>query len=186
MSKYDGIVVGITGAALGLIGIGYGIGMRSKLAKVSEKLDCSIEELANKTSVDIPDAMLERAIERAVSEQVREGVKKATDVAITAVKRDIHKQISDAVEEEYSNIKETVLEEVVTEAAKIDAKRVRADVEKAAKELAMEKFEANLDDILDKHNSELENVTKIYRAIADAVAPSKSSNDNEMVLRIAR
>lgn len=185
MSKYDGLV-GLAGATLGLLGIGYGLGMRSKMAKIGEKLDCSIEELASKTPVDIPESMIERAVEKAVAYEVKQAVNKATDVAVLAVKRDIHKQVSDAVEEEYSNVKETVLEELVTEAAKIDVKRVRADIEKAAKERAMEKFDDNLDDILNKHNSELENVTKIYKAIADAVAPSKSNNDNEMVLRIAR
>lgn len=185
MSKYDGLV-GIVGVAIGLIGVGYGLGTHSKLARISEKLDCSIDELASKTPIDIPNDMIERAVEKAVALQVKEAVGKATDVAVAAVKRDIHKQISDAVEEEYSNIKDTVLEELVTEAAKIDAKRVRAEVERAAKEQALEKFDDNLDDILQKHNSELENVTKIYKAIADAVAPNKSSNDNEMVLRIAR
>lgn len=185
MGKYDGIV-GLAGATLGLIGIGYGIGMHSKMAKISEKLDCSIEELASKTPIDIPNNMIERAVEKAVADQAKESVGKATDVAVAAVKRDIHKQINDAVEEEYSNIKESVLEEVVAEAAKIDVKRVRADIEKAAKERAMEKFDDNLDDILAGHTRELENVTKIYRAIADLNAPAQNhtNNNREVTLRL--
>lgn len=184
MNKFDNLV-GLLGVTFGLVGIGYAMGTHSKMARISEKLDCSIEDLANKTPVDIPDDMIERAVEKAVAYEVKQAVNKTTDRVIVDVKRDIHKQVSDAVESEYSNIKETVLEELVTEAAKIDVKRVRSDVEKAAKEIALEKFDDNLDDILEKHNSELENVTKIYKAIADAVAPSRS-NDNEMVLRIAR
>lgn len=184
MNKYDGLV-GLLGVAFGLVGVGYAMGTHSKMAKISEKLDCSIEELASKTPVDIPDEMIERAVEKAVAAEAKQAVSKATDVAIVSVKRDIHKQVSDAVESEYSDIKGAVLEELVAEAAKIDAKRVRSDVEKAATDIALKKFDDNLDDILQKHNSELENVTKIYKAIADAVVPNKS-NDNEMVLRIAR
>jgi hypothetical protein len=184
MSKHDNFV-GMLGVTFGLIGIGYAFGTRSKMAKISNKLDCSIEELANKTQIDIPNDMIERAVEKAVAREVRNAASKATDRVIVDIKRDIHKQVSDAVEEEYSNIKERVLDELVSEASKIDVRRVRADIEQAAKEKALEKFDDNLDDILEKHNSELENVTKIYRAIADAVAPNKS-NDNEMVLRIAR
>lgn len=184
MNKYDSFV-GLLGVTFGLVGIGYAMGAHSKMAKISEKLDCSIEELADKTPVDIPEEMIKRAVEKAVAAEVKEAVSKATDEAVMAVKRDIHKQVSDAVESEYSNIKEAVLEELVTEASKIDAKRVRADVEKAAKEIALEKFDANLDDILEKHNDELENVTKIYKAVADVMSPSRS-NDNEVVLRIAR
>lgn len=184
MRKHDNFV-GLLGVTFGLIGIGYAMGTHSKMAKISEKLDRSIEDLASDVPIDIPNDMIERAVEKAVAAEAKQAVSKATDAAIVAVKRDIHKQVTDAVESEYSNIKETVLEELVTEASKIDAKRVRADVERAAKEIALEKFEDNLDDILQKHNDELENVTKIYKAIADTVAPTKS-NDNEVVLRLTR
>lgn len=184
MSKHDNFV-GLLGVAFGLVGIGYAMGTHSKMAKISEKLDRSIEDLASDMPIDIPSSMIERAVEKAVAAEAKQAVGKATDAAIVAVKRDIHKQVTDAVESEYSNIKGAVLEELVTEASKIDAKRVRADVEKAAKEIALEKFDDNLDDILQKHNDELANVTKIYKAIADTVAPSKS-NDNEVVLRLAR
>lgn len=185
MGKYDGLV-GLVGASMGLIGIGYGVCMHTKMAKIGEKLDCSIEELASKTPVDIPNDIIERAVEKAVALQAQESVKKATDVAVAAVKRDIHKQVSDTVEEEYSNIKETVLEDLVTEAAKIDVKRVRADIEKAAKERAMEKFDDSLDDILAGHTREFENVTKIYQAVANAMAPAQSqqNNNREVTLRL--
>ena len=184
MNKHDNFV-GLLGVTFGLIGIGYAMGTHSKMAKISEKLDRSIEDLASDVPIDIPNDMIERAVEKAVAAEAKQAVSKATDAAIVAVKRDIHKQVTDAVESEYSNIKETVLEELVTEASKIDAKRVRADVERAATEIALEKFDDNLDDILKKHNDELANVTKIYKAIADTVAPTKS-NDNEVVLRLAR
>jgi hypothetical protein len=185
MSKYDGFV-GLLGVTFGLVGIGYALGTHSKMAKISEKLDRSIEDLAGNTPVDIPNDLIERAVEKAVADEVKQAVSKATDAAIVSIKRDIHKQVSDAVESEYSNIKETVLEELTNEAAKIDAKRVRSDVERAAKEIALEKFEDGIDDMLKKHNDELDNVTKIYKAIADVMAPASRSNENEVVLRLAR
>ena len=57
MSKHDNMV-GMFGAAIGLIGIGYALGTRSKMTKISEKLNLSIDELANKTSVDISNLFL--------------------------------------------------------------------------------------------------------------------------------
>lgn len=180
------IFVGILGVTVGLIGVGYAMGSHSKMAELSKKLDTSIDELANNTVVDIPDEMIERAVEKAVTREVKQAVSKATDVAVAAVKRDMHKQVSDAVESEYSDIKETVLEELTTAAAKIDAKRVRADVERAAKEHAIKKFDDNLDDILEGHKREIENVTRIYKTIADAMAPNQNHNTNErnVVLRL--
>lgn len=181
-NKFDGIV-GIFGIAVGLVGVGYALGTRSKMAKISDNLERSIDELASKTPVDIPNDMIQRAVEKAVAHEVKVAVGKATDVVSLEIKRDIRKQVSDAVESEYSNIKDAVLEELVKEAANIDAKRVRVDVEKAAKEHVLEKFDGNLDNILENFNDQLKNTSKIYTSIADAMTGYKSNN-KETVLRI--
>ena len=182
MNKFDNLV-GLFGAALGMIGIGYALGTHSKMAKISDKLDISIEDLANRTPVDIPDSMIERATEKAVALEVKNAVGKATDIVLKEVKRDIHKQVSDAIESEYSDIKYSVLEQVTNEAAKIDVKRVRADVEKAAKEAVLEKLDTNMDDILENFNDQLKNTSRIYNSIADTMGKYKSS-EGGTVLRI--
>ena len=176
-------LIGLVGVAAGLIGVGYAMGTHSKMAKISENLDRSIEDLASNTPVDIPQNMIERAVEKAVAYEVKQAVGKTTERVIVDVKRDIHKQVSDAVESEYKNIKDVVLEELTNEAATIDAKRVRADVEKAAKEKALEKFDDNLDDILKSFNDQLNNTSKIYTSIADSMTKYKS-NEGGTVLRI--
>lgn len=182
MNKYDG-VVGVVGIAAGLIGIGFAWGTHTKMAKISEKLDRSIEELAGEIPVDIPNDMVERAVEKAVAYEVKQTVAKTTDKILVDVKQDMHKQISDAVESEYSNIKDAVLEELVNAASKIDVKRVRADVEKAAKEMALEKFDDNLDTILKDFNKQLQTTSTIYTSIADTMTGYRPNN-RETVLRI--
>ena len=180
--KFD-FVVGMFGATLGLIGVGYALGTNSKMAKISENLDRSIEELASNTPIDIPNDMIERAVEKAVAYEVKQAVGKTTERAMIELERDIHKQVSDAVESEYSDIKGTVLKELTEEAAKIDARRVRADVERAAKEAALEKFNDNLDDILENFNDQLKSTSKIYTSIADTMTKYKS-NEGGTVLKI--
>ena len=183
MSKND-TFVGLLGLAVGVLGIGYAIGTHSKMAEVSRKLDRSIDELASKTPVDIPNDMIERAVEKAVAKQVDKAVEKATDQAISEVKRDIHRQVNNAVEHEYSNIKDAVLREVTEEAANIDAKRVRADVERAAKEHAMKKFDDNLDSILENFGDQLKNTSRIYNSIADTMSGYRSGQAKETVIRL--
>ena len=191
MSKFDG-VVGLLGVTAGLIGVGYALGAHSKMAKISDNLERSIDDLAGQMPVDIPNSMIERAVEKAVALEVKQAVGKATDAVMLDVKRDIHKQVSDVVEREYQNIKAKVLEELVAEAAKIDVKRVREDVEKAAKEQALEKFDDKLDDIADEFKEKFDDylddckdnlavVNKVYKSFADAFTPSSSK---ETVLRI--
>lgn len=45
--------VGVGICVLGLLGVGYAIGVRSRMKAVCDKLDTSIERLANDTEVDI-------------------------------------------------------------------------------------------------------------------------------------
>ena len=103
MNKHDNFV-GLLGVAFGLVGFGYAMGAHSKMAKISEKLERSIDDLAGNTPIDIPNDMIERAVEKAVALEAKQAVSKATDAAIVAVKRDIHKQVTDAVESEYSDM----------------------------------------------------------------------------------
>ena len=77
----------------------------------------------------------------------------------------------------------TILEELTSEAAKIDAKRLRNEVERAAKERVLEKFDDNLDDSFESFNDQLKSTSKIYTSIAEAMNEHKSSN-RETVLRI--
>ena len=88
-----------------------------------------------------------------------------------------------AVDKEYDNLKDTVLKEITSSASKIDVSRVRRDVEEAAKEAALEKFDDNLDDILDKFNNNLLNTAKIYSSIRNAITKD-SDSEKEFVVRL--
>ena len=174
-------IVGIAGAIVGLLGLGYGIAMHSKLAKVSNRLDVSIDKLVDGMEINIPDELVNRAVEQVASSEAKKAVAKATSEALDTVKRDIHSNVSAAVEAEYTSIKDTVLKNVTDEASKIDVARIRKDVEKAAHATAMKKFNDNLDDILDKFNDNLNNVSKIYSSIAGTAT---RNSDKEVVFKL--
>ena len=164
--------------AIGILGLGYGIAMRTRLAKVSERLDASIDDLASNTNVNIPERIIDEAVERAVTNEAKRVVEKATNEALAELKKDIHRTVSDAVEAEYTNISEAVLKEATDAAAKIDVARVRKDVERAAEKIALQTFEANLGGILDKFNSNLDNTSRIYSSIASSmVRPTDSGKE---------
>lgn len=182
MNKNNEIIRILFGIA-GLIGIGYAIGTHTKLAKVSERLDRSIDEIANNMEFDIPEELVNKAVEKAVEAEAKRAVELATRESITALKREIHSQVSTTVNNEYGNLKDSVLREIVTEAAKIDVTRIRRDVEKAAKEAALKKFDDNLDDILEKFNDNLSNTSKIYSSIRETLTKNADSG-REFVVRL--
>ena len=174
-----GVILGIAG----LVGVGYAIGAHTKLAKVSDRLDKSIDEIADNMEFDIPEELINKAVEKAVKVEVTMAVDKATNEAISEIKRDIRSEVQNAVDKEYDNLKGTVLKEITSSASKIDVSRVRRDVEEAAKEAALEKFEDNLDDILDKFNNNLLNTAKIYSSIRNAITKDPDS-EKEFVVRL--
>lgn len=182
MSKNNEIINTLIGIA-GVVAIGYAIGTHTKLAKVSERLDKSIDLLADDMEIDISEDLVNKAVEKAVQAEAKRAVELATRESITTLKREIHSQVLTAVNTEYDNLKDSVLKEITTEAAKIDASRVRRDVEKAAKEAALKKFDDNLDDILEKFNDSLDNTSRIYSSIREAITKSSDSG-KEFVVRI--
>lgn len=181
MSKFDAMI-GLGGIILGSIGIGYAFGTHNKMAKVSKMLDCSIDDLANNTNVDIPEAMVKRAVERAVETEAERAVTRATHMAVQEIKTDIHKQVTAAVEKEYDRIKDSVLREITDEASKINIDRVRTEVENEAKRKALEKFDVSLDGILTNFNDNLKNTSKIYSSIANSI--TKQNDGKEFVFKV--
>lgn len=180
MTKNNEIINILIGIA-GVVGIGYAIGTHTKLAKVSERLDKGIDELANDMEIDISEDLVNKAVEKAIQAEAKRAVESATRESIAALKRDIHAQVSAAVNNEYDTLKDSVLKEITTEAAKIDVSRVRRDVEKAAKEAALKKFDDNLDDILEKFNDNLDNTSRIYSSIREAITKNSDSSKGFVV-----
>ena len=182
MKSFDwDLAIGLTSFVVGLVGIGYAVGARSKLNQVSEKLDKSIDDLVHDTKIDIPNVLIERAVEKSVEAKTRIAIETSVSRAMQKAENIIHSSVSSAIESQYTSVKDRVLGEMIKRVSSINEDRLRDDVYNAAKEKAVEKFEANLDDILEKFNSDLENVGKIYKSIANAMTKSEGT---EMTFRI--
>lgn len=170
---YNSIIDTAIGIA-GLIGIGYGLACRSKLAKVSERLDRGIDSLADDMEIDIPDELVNKAVEKAVTAAAKNAVNTAANSALAELKQDIRVAVNAVVATEYDKIKDNVLKEATLSASKIDVSRVRRDVEEAAKEAALEKFDDNLDDILEDFSNNLKNSAKILQSVQNALNPASA------------
>lgn len=184
MSRYSkDVTIGALGWIVGLVGIGYAVGTHTKLAKISERLDKSIDDLADNTEIDIPEELINKAIEKAVAIEAKKAVTAAANDALNSIKRDIHNSVSETINCEYEHIKESVLKEVTVAASKIDVNRVRRDVEAAAKKAALEKFDSNMDDILEQFNENLSNLSKIYNSMA-GIATKNIDSGKEFVFKV--
>ena len=96
--------VGVGICILGLLGVGYAVGVHSRMKAVCDKLDTSIDRLANETEVDIPAKVIDQAVQRAVDRESYSAVKRATDEVVDDVKREIEARVGAAVKEHYDAI----------------------------------------------------------------------------------
>ena len=187
MNNKDGairLVIGFCGLVVGLVGVGYAVGSRKKLSDVADKLNKSIDEISNDMEVDIPQCVIDKAVNKAVEREVERRVRVASKEAVTKVSTDIHNSVADSVNKAYSDIDRSVKTEIKKQIALIDIREARREVIAEAKKTVAEKFESDLDDILENYKDELATVSKIYKSIANAVNESKS-NSNDNVIRLS-
>ena len=81
--------VGVGICILGLVGVGYAIGVHSKMKVMCDRLDTSIDNLANNTEIDIPAKVIDQAVQKAVERESYSAVKRATEEVVADAKREI-------------------------------------------------------------------------------------------------
>ena len=138
---------------LGLVGVGYAIGVHSKMKVMCDRLDTSIDNLANNTEIDIPAKVIDQAVQKAVERESYSAVKRATEEVM-------------AVKAQYDAISDGVADQIAKNVARIDESKLKKEVVQKAKEQIAEKFDDKLDDLLEEFNGKLQNVGKIYKSIA--------------------
>lgn len=166
----------------GVAGIAYALYTSHKMKNICNKLDKSIDDVAANVKVDISNVIIDTAVEKAVEKEAGVAVKKATDKAVKDIHDDISKEVKTAVREHYSNLKEDVAKEMRKQVGEIDIREIKEDVIDKAKDQLAAKFDNSLDDLLDKYNKDLANVSKIYNSIAGSIAGNNS--DRGMTFRI--
>lgn len=165
---YSAAALGFIG--LGIAAIGYAFGVRSKMKEVCEKLDLSIDKIANDTEVEIPKKLVDQAVKNAVDREAYTAVKRVAETAADDIRRDIANRVRTEIESRYEDISEDVTSEIAKSVAKIDENRLKREVVAKAKEQIAEKFDDKLDGLLEEFNGNLQNVGRIYKSIAKSMS----------------
>lgn len=173
----------ILGFVVGAIGIGYAIYISRKMNRICDKINTSLEDMEENIDIDIPNALVEKAINDAVDKEVNSAVEKAAARAIKEVEHDMNRQIKDSVNDIYSDVRDKVTEKAAVEVANIDTKGLQKVVMDRAEEKILEKFDGNLDDVVSKFNRELNSISSIYSSIANTM--SNHANNSGPILRLS-
>lgn len=172
--------LGAIGTAAAIAVIGYVVNTFDKMNRACGHLNTTVNSLADRTEVDIPDTLIERVAEKAVERNVSRVAERAATKAVSKVAGDLEVEIRKHVNSVYSDLKESVTREIRKQVNDLDISELKDEVKEEAKEAALEKLDSSLDDILEKFNDELASVGKIYSSIADAM----TSRSKETIFRI--
>lgn len=177
--------IGFCGLVAGFAGVGYAVGVHTKMKDVCTKIDKSIDEIADEIEIkNIPEKLVDKAIDKAVEREVEREVTKAIDKAIREVKYDIHREVERTVKNEYADIKTRVSDEVSRSVSNLDMKELEKEIVKKAQAEVVRKFDNSLDDLLNKFNDNLKNTSRIYSSMANAITGCACNNDRGISLRL--
>ena len=174
MSRNDIFKLVLGSAAI--VGATYMAKACKQLIDIKNKLDRSIGELSEMTEVDISETVIEAAVERKVNAEVSVAVKKATTLIIADLESSMKKEVKKSVEAEYEILSKSVKDKLDKEVENINLEKLRKEVINEAKKAAADKFENDLDDVLEKYNNNLEKITQIYSSISQSMNPKQTFN----------
>ena len=171
-------IIGCICGIVGLFGIGYAIGARSKLKSVSDAVNKSVDSIIADGKVDIPKEMINETIQNNVKEMVettaRWKVNAACNKAVREVETSLFNKISEsaenAVKQAYKSMEIDAKEKIAKELRNIDVSDLKNEVKEEAAQLVKDKLSSQMDDILDTYNANLMNVQNIYSSIAKSMS----------------
>lgn len=160
------LLVGTVGIAAGFFGIGYAVRTKRQMDDICEKVNKSVDEVSKSVKVDISESVIDDAVEKAVDREVSRAVNRAVSLITGSMNNEIKNEVNTKISEMYPSIKNMATAKVVEEVSKINVTDLKAEVRELAKDKAASKLDDQFDDILDKFNGDLDNISKIYSSIA--------------------
>ena len=160
-------VYAVVGVLFGLAATAYAAWQTRKMEKLAKKMNRAVDMIDSSTEVELSEELVNTAVQNAVDREARSAVTKSTDEAMRTVKEELNKEIHKAVYQYYDEIKPEIRSKIDEKIGDIDISEARREVIAKAKERVSEKFEQDLDGLLNKHNDNLDKVTKIYSSISD-------------------
>lgn len=162
MMKKDTLI----GTAICLAGVAYTLYLNLKVNKVVKVLDTTVDNIAYDIDVNIPERVINMAVEREVSI----AAKRAASIASAQISNDTMSEISKVINGEFNLVSSKVKDEIATQIANIDHTAMYNSIRKSAEKKVVDKFDGSLDDLLEQHKRELNNVSRVYGSVADVIA----------------
>ena len=167
------------GAVVGLV---YASDCREQTKRVCEKVSKKIDEISDDFEVDIPDSVVAKAVEKAVNNQVGLRVQSKIDILEHDIKQEIQQRLETAVKDNLELIEKNMASRIDAEISRNDMAELKSQVKRDATIKLSQKLDSDLNDILERYNSNLDNITEIYSSIANKLGGGGTNKEFKISL----
>ena len=167
------------GAVVGLV---YASDCREQTKRVCEKVSKKIDEISDDFEVDIPDSVVAKAVEKAVNNQVGLRVQSKIDILEHDIKQEIQQRLETAVKDNLELIEKNMASRIDAEISRNDMSELKRQVKRDATIKLSQKLDSDLNDILERYNSNLDNITEIYSSIANKLGGGGTNKEFKISL----
>lgn len=167
------------GAVVGLV---YASDCREQTKRVCEKVSKKIDEISDDFEVDIPDSVVTKAVEKAVNNQVGLRVQSKIDILEHDIKQEIQQRLETAVKDNLELIEKNMASRIDAEISRNDMAELKRQVKRDATIKLSQKLDSDLNDILERYNSNLDNITEIYSSIANKLGGGGTNKEFKISL----
>lgn len=126
----------------------------------------AVSKVGDNVEVEVSNELIQAAIQQSAEQQVKRVVIAAAAQANMDISEKTATEVKRAVTDSYDKIMDEVSGRVSKECDKINHSDILADVRKSATNKLVEKLDGNLDTITDEYTKNLNNMGKVYEALA--------------------
>lgn len=166
IEKVNAVFKGITSTAVVL-----GAGCCIHEARTSRKLvQFAVDKVGEGVDVEISQDLIDTAVAKAADAQISRTVKVAVDRDWKGIQAEASKRVADAVKESREEISGAIADALAKECEKAHKADILDEIRDKAKETLTEKLNERLDDITDEYSKNLNNMGKVYEALAEKLS----------------
>lgn len=141
-----------------------------EVRKSHDILDFAVDNIGNGVDVSVSEDLINSAVEKATQAQINKAVASAVSQNWTDIQKETVKEVREAVEKKRAEIAGEVSNTLAKECEKIHKADILNDIREKAKDALAEKLDSKLDDITDEYSNNLNNMGKVYQALADKLS----------------
>ena len=138
-----------------------------RLKRLSDRFGVAIDHIVDETDIQIPQEIMDRAMNEAVKKAAKNQVEVSAVTISATIQNDMKRTLREKVEDCTKNLEDDIKAEYRKQIKNLDLDDIRSEVVAEVREKALKMIKSNMDDIIEKHNDELDATARVYESLKE-------------------